>query len=117
MPASTTPGFHFYPASALPLRPDPSGSRYWSVSLSRTMLSYFDVPPRTRFAPHRHESEQITHVLEGALFFEFGDVVVRVGAGETIAVFSDAPHAVFTEDLGAKAVDAWSPVPPQYQTQ
>ncbi len=114
MPAPATPGFRFFPASALRLRADDSGSRYWSVSLERTMLSYFDVPPHTRFAPHRHESEQITHVLEGELFFELGGEVVRVGAGETIGVLSNAPHAVFTVGVGARAVDAWSPVPPQY---
>lgn len=114
MPLPRNSGFRFFPASALALRPDESGSRYWSVSLERTMLSYFDVPAHTRFETHRHESEQITHVLEGELFFELGGEVVRVGAGETIGVFSDAPHAVFTEAGGARAVDAWSPVPPRY---
>lgn len=80
------------------------------------MLSYFEVPPHTRFERHRHESEQITHVLDGALSFEFDDdVVVRVEAGETIAVHSNAAHAVFTDDIGARAVDAWSPVPVQYE--
>lgn len=107
--------FRFVPASALALRPDASGSRYWSVSLDRTMLSYFDVPPHTRFATHRHEAEQITHVLEGALFFELGGEVVRVGAGDAIAVRSNALHAVFTEEEGARAFDAWSPVPSQYE--
>lgn len=109
------PAFRFFPAASLALRPDASGSRFWSVSLQHAMLSYFEVPPHTRFESHRHESEQITHVLEGALSFEFSDAVVRVEAGETIAVVCNAAHAVFTGDEGAKAVDAWSPVPPQYQ--
>ncbi len=117
MAAYPDPGYRYFPASSLPLRPDASGSRYWSVSLRRTMLSYFEVPPYTRFARHQHESEQITHVLEGALFFEFGGGAVRVGAGETIAVLSNAPHAVFTDGAGARAVDAWSPVPPQYEVR
>lgn len=111
---STTPAFRFFPAAALSLRPDGTGSRYWSVSLRHTMLSYFEVPPHTRFERHRHESEQITHVLEGALSFEFDDEVVRVEAGETIAVVSNAAHAVFTDAVGARAVDAWSPVPAAY---
>ncbi len=38
-----------------------SGSRYWTVSLSKAMLTYFKVPPRARFEEHAHESEQITH--------------------------------------------------------
>lgn len=106
--------YRFFTASALPLRSDESGSRYWSVSLKHTMLSYFEVPPHTRFPQHQHESEQITHVLEGTFSFQFGDVVVRLEAGDTIAVHANAPHSVFTEAAGAKAVDAWSPVPSQY---
>lgn len=78
------------------------------------MLTYFEVQPHSRFESHRHESEQITMVLEGALFFETNGKVIEVKAGEVIAIPSNIPHAVFTKDAAVKAVDAWSPVREKY---
>ncbi len=99
-----------YSLDALPLETDATGARYWGVSLRRTMLTYFEVPVDCRFEEHQHESEQITHVLEGELFFELGGRTIRVGPGEVIAIPSGVRHAVFTRSLAARAVDAWSPV-------
>ena len=48
------------------------------------------------------------------LFFEVAGREVRVGAGEVIAVPADAPHRVWTREHPARAVDAWSPVRPEY---
>ena len=81
------------------------------------MLTYFEVPPNSRFETHEHESEQITHVLQGELYFEIQGSTVCVGPGDTIAVPSMVPHAVFTTGAAVKAFDAWSPVPPQYLAQ
>jgi protein-tyrosine-phosphatase len=100
----------FFGKGSLPLRADPSGAHFWAVALTKAMLTYFEVPAHKRFDWHQHESEQITLVLEGELFFELPDQVIRVGAGEVIAISSNVPHAVFTSDVAAKAVDAWSPV-------
>ena len=99
----------------LPLRTDIPGAEYWSVALERAMLSYFEVAPHTRFERHAHESEQITLVLEGTLFFELEDRVYSVTAGDVIALPAHVPHAVYTTALPAKAVDAWSPVPARYR--
>jgi quercetin dioxygenase-like cupin family protein len=53
-----------------------------SIALGRAMLTYFELQPHARFESHRHESEQITVVLEGELFFEVdGGREVRLGAG------------------------------------
>lgn len=99
---------HFTHAD-LALQSDPSGASYWAVALDRAMLTYFEVPPGYRFETHQHESEQITMVLEGELHFEVAGTVTRVAAGEVIAIPSNAPHAAFTTDTAARAVDAWSP--------
>ena len=85
------------------------------MSLDQTMLTYFEVDPECRFESHSHESEQITMVLEGVLFFEQGDKVIGVKGGEVIAIPANAPHAVFTGDAAVKAVDAWSPVMDKYK--
>ena len=97
------------------LREDVLGAQLWAVSLEHTMLTYFEVQPDSRFEPHQHESEQITFVLEGELFFEIAGQVIAVKAGEVIALPSSVPHAVFTREHAVRAVDAWSPVQEQYR--
>jgi len=104
----------YYPKDNLKLINDVPGARQWAVSLDQTMLTYFEVDPNCRFEAHTHESEQITMVIEGVLYFEQGDEVIGVKAGEAIAIPSNAPHAVFTMEVGVKAVDAWSPVMDKY---
>jgi amino-acid N-acetyltransferase len=104
-----------FPADVLRLRPDVPGASMWAVALERTMLTYFELAPNARFDAHHHASEQITFVLEGELYFEVeGGAEVRVGAGEVIAVPADVPHRVWTAERPARAVDAWSPVRPDY---
>ena len=53
-------------------------------------------------------------VLEGELFFELDNETFCVKKGEVIAIPSNISHAVFTRDKHVKAIDAWSPVMPQY---
>jgi amino-acid N-acetyltransferase len=103
-------------AGLLRLRPDVPGSRMWAVSLEHTMLTYFEVEPHSRFESHSHESEQITLVLSGELFFEVPGVVRCVKPGEVIAIPSSVPHAVWTEALAVTAIDAWSPVMRKYES-
>jgi quercetin dioxygenase-like cupin family protein len=104
-----------YPRESLPLTDDVPGARQWAVSLEKTMLTCFEVDPDCRFESHSHESEQITMVLEGVLYFEQGEKVVGVKGGEAIAIPAHAPHAVFTGEAAVKAVDAWSLVMAKYR--
>lgn len=101
-------------AELLRLRPDVPGARMWAVSLEHTMLTYFEVEPRSRFESHSHKSEQITMVLTGELFFDVAGVVHCIKPGEVIAIPSLVPHAVWTEELAVTAIDAWSPVMKKY---
>ncbi|MEX0361336.1 MAG: cupin domain-containing protein [Allomuricauda sp.] len=96
------------------LKPDVDGAKMWAVSLDKTQFTYFEVEPEKIFGMHSHESEQITHVLSGELYFEFEEEIICVKEGGIIAIPSNIPHAVFTKDLAAKAVDAWSPVMDKY---
>jgi amino-acid N-acetyltransferase len=101
-------------AELLHLQADVPGARMWAVSLEHTMLTYFEVEPDSRFESHSHESEQITMVLSGELFFEVRGGVHCIKTGEVIAIPSAVPHAVWTETLAVTAVDAWSPVMRKY---
>lgn len=104
----------YFPREALTLTPDVPGASAWGVALDKTLLTFFEVEPHCQFDWHRHESEQITLVLEGELWFELDSATHCVGRGEVIAIPSNVPHAVFTRDHGATAIDAWSPVLSQY---
>lgn len=115
MNTPTDQEMRYYPKADLRLTADVPGARQWAVALERTMLTYFEVDPDCRFDSHSHESEQITMVLEGVLYFAQGERVVAVQAGEVIAIPAHAPHAVFTRETAVKAVDAWSPVMAKYQ--
>ncbi|MEX0288602.1 MAG: cupin domain-containing protein [Flavobacteriaceae bacterium] len=104
----------YFSKQELELKADVDGAKMWAVSLEKTQFTYFEVEPDKIFEMHSHESEQITHVLSGKLYFEFEDDIKCVSEGEVIAIPSNIPHAVFTRDLAAKAVDAWSPVMDKY---
>ncbi len=106
--------FKYFPQKSLPLEQDVPGTKMWAVALEKAMLTYFEVEPNSRFDMHEHESEQITLVLEGTLFFEISNTIISVQEGEVIAIPSNKEHAVFTKGSFVRAVDAWSPVREEY---
>jgi quercetin dioxygenase-like cupin family protein len=111
MNASTS----YYPANKHRiLRDEETGSGFWSVTGNNLQFTRFEVPPHSHFSTHSHTSEQITYLLEGVLFFKIEDEVYKVAAGDCIVIPSNKQHSVWTENEGAKAVDAWSPVNEKY---
>ncbi len=107
-------GIKYYSKKSLQLKTDVAGAKLWAVALEKTMLTYFEVQPNTKFDMHIHDSEQITMILEGELFFEIEKNVICVKKGEVIAIPSNEPHGVYTKEKLVKAVDAWSPVRKDY---
>jgi quercetin dioxygenase-like cupin family protein len=108
-------GVQFYPKKTLAPCPLKNGARMWSVALKKTMFTYFEIDPESRFELHSHVNEQITMVLEGELFFKLSDRIICVKKGEVIAIPSNTPHEVFTQNISVIAVDAWSPVVEKYR--
>ena len=100
----------YYPKENLNLKTFAEGIQMWDVSLENTMFTYFCLKANKEFKTHAHESEQITMVLEGELYFKIKNDKIRVKKGEVIAVPSFVKHSVFTKNQCAVAVDAWSPV-------
>ena len=107
----------YYAKDSLELKTDASGAGFWGIALDNTMLTYFEVGPDSSFDRHCHESEQITMVIEGILFFEAEGKDFSVKEGDAIAIPSNIPHRVYTKDKHVKAVDAWSPVRSEYVTK
>jgi len=94
-----------------------TGASFWSVTGSNLQFTWFEVSPGTRFKEHQHESEQITHVLKGELFFKIENSIYKLSAGDSIVIPCHKAHAVWTEQLPAVAVDAWSPINEKYNSQ
>lgn len=109
-------GLQYHSHQAMKMVEHTPGVTQWGVSLQNVMMTYFEIEPRKRFETHSHESEQLTYVLEGALYFEVEGKEIYVGPGDIIAIPSMMPHAVQSKDLFTRAVDAWSPVMAQYKT-
>ena len=59
----------YFPRETLTLKSDVLGAKMWGIARKKTLLTFFEVAPHCRFDRHNHESEQITMVLEGELFF------------------------------------------------
>ena len=105
----------FYSSGLQEIKIDPeTQSTYWVVKSKNLMFTYFEVLPNKTFASHSHESEQMTYVLEGKLFFDIDKKVYCVASGDLISIPSFKEHSVWTNAEGAKAVDSWSPVNNRY---
>jgi quercetin dioxygenase-like cupin family protein len=91
-----------------------SNSKYWSVRSKNMSFTYFEVPQQTKFERHKHHSEQITYVLDGELWFEVDEIVYCLKKGDTIVIPSSIEHSVWTNDMEAKAIDAWTPANEKY---
>lgn len=115
MTKNIRPQAQYYSKETLQLKDDLPGVKMWAVTLEKTMLTYFMVDANSHFEEHHHESEQITMVLSGALYFAVQGERYRVGEGEVITIPSNIRHAVHTLDQPAVAVDAWSPVMEKYR--
>ncbi|KON29657.1 hypothetical protein AC482_05945 [miscellaneous Crenarchaeota group-15 archaeon DG-45] len=60
-------------------------------------------------ASHRHESEQLTYILEGSLEFTLPSGKVRVGEGQVLVIPSNMEHgAMALEDT--LDLDIFSPI-------
>ena len=105
----------YYPKSVLKLKNDIDGVKQWGVSLKSTQLTFFEVESHKEFDMHRHESEQITYILEGELYFKSETETICVKEGEAIAIPSNLRHGAFTREKALKAVDAWSPINDKYK--
>src|SRR5579862_8981732 len=79
------------------------------VSGEKAMVAQVFLKKDAVVPEHRHESEQITYILEGALKFELEGREVVVRKGEVLHIPSNVPHrAVALEDT--LDLDIFSPL-------
>src|SRR5258708_28303608 len=63
------------------------------ISGDRAMVSQVFLAKGAVVPEHRHESEQITYILEGALKFEIEGREIVVGKGQVLLIPSNVPHS------------------------
>ncbi len=85
------------------------GIRRRIVTGENVMLGRLNFPKGSKVPPHRHENEQISHVLTGALRFMLGGTEVVVRAGETLHIPSNVEHGVEALEE-TDGIDAFSPI-------
>jgi quercetin dioxygenase-like cupin family protein len=75
----------------------------------KVMLAHFLLKKGCVVPTHSHESEQMSHILQGALKFNVGGEEIIVRAGEVLQIPSNVPHsALALEDC--IAIDVFSPL-------
>ena len=77
------------------------GIRRRIVTGEKVMLGRLYFPKGSKVPAHRHENEQITHVLTGALLFILDGEEVLVKAGETLHIPSNKNHSF--ESVGTES--------------
>ena len=85
------------------------GIRRRIVTGEKVMLGRLYFPKGASVPAHRHDSEQITHVLSGALRFVVAGQEVIVRAGETLHIPSNAEHSAEALEESDE-IDAFSPI-------
>jgi len=79
------------------------------ISGKRVMVAQVFLKKGCVVASHKHESEQLTYILEGLLEFTLPNGKVRVGKGQVLVIPSNMEHgAVALEDT--LDLDIFSPI-------
>ena len=85
----------------LPRQPMRGGITRRFVNSERMMVGEITFDKGDDVPAHRHENEQYTYVLSGALRFRFGEdqaEEVVVGAGEIVFIPASLLHSAFAEE-------------------
>jgi len=107
----------FFSVQQLPAKEILRGIRLRSVHLDNLMMTFVEYPAGSSVPTHFHPSEQITYVLEGFLEVTIGQEARVLGPGEGVRIAPNVPHGSRPVDGAARALDAWTPVLPQFKVE
>ena len=85
------------------------GIRRRIVTGERVMLGRIFFPKGSKVPSHRHESEQITNVISGALLFVIDGQEIVVRSGETLTIPSNVEHSAEALEE-TDEIDTFSPI-------
>jgi len=93
MAHSDTPQVQLFSFQTMPIEHlNPLVERQY-VSAEKSMLARLLLRKGCIVPEHRHENEQITYVLEGALKFSLQGREITVRTGEVLVIPPDVPHS------------------------
>jgi len=75
----------------------------------RIMLNFLTAQPNSYMPNHRHESEQLMVILDGALDLVIDGKVHHMEKGDVVTLPSNVDHAAYVSDKGVNVIDIFSP--------
>ncbi|MBI4457103.1 MAG: cupin domain-containing protein [Acidobacteria bacterium] len=79
------------------------------ISGKNVMLATIYLKKGALVPEHRHESEQMSYVISGALGFKVNSEELTVRAGQTIVIPANAPHEVYAQE-DTVDIEVFSPI-------
>jgi quercetin dioxygenase-like cupin family protein len=107
--------FHCWRNVARDLQPNPSlpaGMSRQSLVGERAMLCLHEAFPNLRCAPHQHEAEQFSIVLQGRMRFVIGAEERVLGPGEVAHIPGGVPHSIESLEEYVQVLDVFAPLRP-----
>ena len=85
------------------------GSNSHIVSTERMTVSFLTMAPNSHFAVHRHESEQIMIVIDGACDEIVDGKIYHLEKGDVVTLPPNIGHGGYIPERGCRAIDVFSP--------
>ncbi len=79
------------------------------VSAEKVMVSFVTAEPNSYLPPHRHQSEQITVVMDGTIDFIVDGKLYHLKKGNVVTIPSNIEHGGYISDNGCRVIDVFSP--------
>jgi len=86
-----------------------SGTKSHIVSAEKMTVSFLTMDPNCYFALHRHESEQIMLVIDGACDEIVEGKIYHLEKGDVIILPPNTEHGGYISDRGCRVIDIFSP--------
>ena len=87
----------------------PAGMSRQGLVLDDVMLALHEAFPNLKCKPHKHDSAQITYMIQGRLKMRIGDEEQTIVPGEFAYVPPNVEHSIESEDEYVLALDIFSP--------
>ena len=91
-----------------PIDETPGATSHLVIS-EKTMLMFGTMAPNSVHALHRHESEQITIVVDGAMDFMLEGKLYHVEKGGLMIFPPNIEHAAYVSDKGVCTISVFTP--------
>jgi len=79
------------------------------VSAEKITVSFITMDPDFHIPVHRHQSEQIMIVMDGAIDTIVDGKLYRLEKGDVLILPSNIEHGVYSSNRGCSVIDVFSP--------